>query len=215
MQLSLFQWIGLGLVVAIILIPIVRWFWKRFDMPSKHAQDLIKQTKEEAAEARMWQSIEAQVEAEKAAVREIEMKRKENQEKSGKSLSEGESENAWAALGIEVPIQAVEREKPPEIKKEPSDVDKISLDNTIQEKNTQEPDWELISKLSNLDKPTEGVPEALDLDTLESENESKSEIEETDVESNDEEVETTEQANQFTGEYVSTMVDDEDWSVGW
>ena len=80
MEFTLFQWIGIGLVVALILIPIVRWFWRRFDLPSKRAQELMKQSKEEAAETRMWQSIEAQVEAEQARVREIEMKRKENQE---------------------------------------------------------------------------------------------------------------------------------------
>ena len=214
MELSLFQWIGIGLVVAIILIPIVRWFWKRFDMPSKRAQELMKQSKEEAAEARMWQSIEAQVEAEKAAAREIEMKRKENQEKSGKSMSEGESENAWAALGIEVPIQPVEREKPPEVKAEPTENTEMLTQNDDQEKNTQEPDWELISKMSNLDKPEEGVPEALDLDTI-VENNTDVEIEEPSIKSEVEEVETIEQENQFTGEYVSTKVDDEDWSVGW
>lgn len=214
MELSLFQWIGIGLVVAVILIPIVRWFWKRFDMPSKRAQELMKQTKEEAAETRMWQSIEAQVEAEKAAAREIEMKRKENQEKSGKSMSEGESENAWAALGIEVPIQPVEREKPPEVKPEPTENTEILTQNDEQEKNTQEPDWELISKMSNLDKPEEGVPEALDLDTV-AENDTDVEIEEPSIKSENEEVEIIEQENQFTGEYVSTKVDDEDWSVGW
>ena len=214
MELSLFQWIGIGLVVAIILIPIVRWFWKRFDMPSKRAQELMKQSKEEAAEARMWQSIEAQVEAEKAAAREIEMKRKENQEKSGKSMSEGESENAWAALGIEVPIQPVEREKPPEVKAEPTENTETLTQNDEHEKNTQEPDWELISKMSNLDKPEEGVPEALDLDKV-AENDTDVEIEEPSIKSEVEEVETIEQENQLTGEYVSTKVDDEDWSVGW
>ena len=162
----------------------------------------------------MWQSIEAQVEAEKAAAREIEMKRKENQEKSGKSMSEGESENAWAALGIEVPIQPVEREKPPEVKPESTENTEILTQNDEQEKNTQEPDWELISKMSNLDKPEEGVPEALDLDTI-VENNTDVEIEETSIKSEVEEVETIEQENQFTGEYVSTKVDDEDWSVGW
>ena len=166
MEFTLFQWIGIGLVVALILIPIVRWFWRRFDLPSKRAQELMKQSKEEAAETRMWQSIEAQVEAEQARVREIEMKRKENQEKSGKSLSEGESETAWAALGIDIPINPVEREQPPKIEtqekqnEEPS----ILLTQPEPEKNTQAPDWELVAKLSNLDQPVEGVPEAPDLE---------------------------------------------------
>ena len=165
MELTLFQWIGIGLVIALILIPIVRYFWKRFDLPSKRAQELMKQSEEEAIESRMWQSVEAQVEAEKQLVREIEMKRKENQEKSGKSLSKGESETAWAALGIEAPIQPVERNVVSQVSTqsdENSESDKIQVEN-----NQQEPDWELIEKMSNLDKPVEGVPEAPDLGPVE------------------------------------------------
>ena len=216
MELSLFQWIGLGLIIALILIPIVRWFWKRFDRPSDKAIALEKQTAEEAAESRMWKSIEAQVEEERAKVMQIEMKRKENQERAGKSLSDSESENAWSALGIDVPIQPVEKEEPPEIKID----DQISNSEESNEldKNTLEPDWELISKLANLDEPTADVPEAPDLEMLESEIESK-EIQQNDenptaniVEEIQEEVE-----EESTVEYkfVSTQIDNSDWSVGW
>ena len=112
----------------------------------------------------MWQSVEAQVEAEKQMAREIEMKRKENQEKSGKSLSKGESDSAWAALGIEAPIQPVERNVVPQVY---TQSDENSASDSVQfENNQQEPDWELIEKMSNLDKPVEGVPEAPDLDSL-------------------------------------------------
>ena len=165
MELTLFQWIGIGLVIALILIPIVRYFWKRFDLPSKRAQELMKQSEEEAIESRMWQSVEAQIEAEKQIAREIEMKRKENQEKSGKSLSKGESDSAWAALGIEAPIQPVERNVVSQVSTqsdENSESDSVQVEN-----NQQEPDWELIEKMSNLDKPLEGVPEAPDLGPVE------------------------------------------------
>lgn len=165
MELTLFQWIGIGLVIALTLIPIVRYFWKRFDLPSKRAQELMKQSEEEAIESRMWQSVEAQVEAEKQIAREIEMKRKENEEKSGKSLSKGESDSAWAALGIEAPIQPVERNVVSQVSTqsdENSESDSVQVEN-----NQQEPDWELIEKMSNLDKPLEGVPEAPDLGPVE------------------------------------------------
>lgn len=165
MELTLFQWIGIGLVIALILIPIVRYFWKRFDLPSKRAQELMKQSEEEAIESRMWQSVEAQVEAEKQMAREIEMKRKENQEKSGKSLSKGESKTAWKALGIEAPIQPVKRNVVSQVSTqsdENSESDSVQVEN-----NQQEPDWELIEKMSNLDKPLEGVPEAPDLGPVE------------------------------------------------
>ena len=45
MALGLFQWIGIGLFVALVLIPLVRWFWKRFDMPSKFAIETMRQQK--------------------------------------------------------------------------------------------------------------------------------------------------------------------------
>ena len=41
------------------------------------------------------------------------------------------------------------------------------MDNALNLGKTPEaPDWELVEKMSNLDKPVEGVPEAPDLDIL-------------------------------------------------
>ena len=109
MALSLFQWIGLGLAIAIILIPIVRWFWLLFDKPSKRALEILQQQEDDAEEARVWAGIEAQVEIETTLQREIEMKQKEKQERSGKSLDEETSADLWTKLGIDVPIKPVER----------------------------------------------------------------------------------------------------------
>ena len=67
MALGLFQMIGIGLAIALTLIPIVRWFWKRFDMPSKFAMEVLRRKEIEAEEAEMWAGIEAQVEAEETA----------------------------------------------------------------------------------------------------------------------------------------------------
>ena len=47
-------------------------------------------------------------------------------------------------------------------------IDENSESDSVQvENNQQEPDWELIEKMSNLDKPLEGVPEAPDLGPVE------------------------------------------------
>jgi len=115
MALSLFQWIGVGLGVAIVLIPTARWFWKKFDQPSKRSLEIMKRHEEDAEEAEVWAGIEAQVEAETAAKREFEMKQREKQERSGKSLDEDTSANAWTKLGVDVPIQPVEREEAPPV----------------------------------------------------------------------------------------------------
>ena len=160
--------IGIGLAIALILIPIVRWFWKRFDMPSKFALEVLRRKEIEAEEAEMWAGIEAQVEAEETARREFEMKQKEKQERAGKSLDETQSAEVWNKLGIDVPIQPVEREiAPPIAEEKETEVIELTLDNALKpNKGPEEPDWELVQKMSKLDKPIEGIPEAPDLDSL-------------------------------------------------
>ena len=168
MALSLFQWIGIGLLVALVLIPAVRWFWKRFDMPSKFAIETMRQQKKDAAEARMWSSIEAKVQAEEDARQELELKRKQNEERSGKPLDAEQSADVWNKLGIDTPIQPVERvEAPPVVLEKSETTIELTMDNALKLDNKPDaPEWELVEKMSNLDKPVEGVPEAPDLDIL-------------------------------------------------
>ena len=165
---GLFQMIGIGLAIALILIPIVRWFWKRFDMPSKFALEVLRRKEIEAEEAEMWAGIEAQVEAEETARREFEMRQKEKQERAGKSMDEAQSAEVWNKLGIDVPIQPVEREVAPTIAEEKeTEVAELTLDNVLKpSQSPEEPDWELVQKMSKLDKPVEGIPDAPDLDRL-------------------------------------------------
>ena len=159
--------IGIGLAIALILIPIVRWFWKRFDMPSKFALEVLRRKEIEAEEAEMWAGIEAQVEAEETARREFEMKQKEKQERAGKSLDETQSADAWNKLGIDVPVQPVEREiAPPIVEQQEIEAIDLTMDNALKSNNPDEPDWELVQKMSKLDKPIEGIPGAPDLDRL-------------------------------------------------
>lgn len=168
MALSLFQWIGIGLFVALVLIPSVRWFWKRFDMPSKFAIDTLRQQKKDAAEARMWSSIEEKVRAEEDARHALEIRQREKQESAGKSLDAEQSADVWKKLGIDTPIQPVERvEAPPVVLEKSEPTIELGMANALKLDNKPDaPDWELVEKMSNLDKPVEGVPEAPDLDIL-------------------------------------------------
>jgi len=168
MALSLFQWIGIGFFAALVLIPSVRWFWKRFDMPSKFAIENMRQQKKDAAEARMWSSIEAKVQAEEDARQALEIRQREKQESAGKSLDAEQSADVWNKLGIDTPIQPVERvEAPPVVLEKSEPTIDLTMDNALKpDKKPDAPDWELVEKMSNLDKPVEGVPEAPDLDIL-------------------------------------------------
>lgn len=173
MELSLFQWIGIGLGTAIVLIPIARWFWKRFDMPSKRAIEILQRNAKEEEEIVMWAGIEAQVEAETSAKRESEMRQREKQEQGGQSLDEVESTDVWNKLGIDVPIQPVEREVAPpvivedsveELQENPNE--EIPESNEESNEVPEEPDWVLVEKMANLSEPIEGVPDAPDLKEL-------------------------------------------------
>lgn len=166
MALSQFQWIAVGLAIAVVLIPVVRWFWKKFDMPSKWALEILQQRENDEQEAEMWAGIESQVEAEKNEKRELEMKQKEKQERAGKSLDADESVDVWNKLGIDVPIEPVKREEPPPVVIENSSE---IVDSYVESENSEkpeEPDWELVEKMSNLSEPLEGVPDAPDLEEL-------------------------------------------------
>tara|TARA_B100000405_G_C16382279_1_gene299731 strand:+ start:165 stop:464 length:300 start_codon:yes stop_codon:yes gene_type:complete len=95
------------------------------------------------------------------------MKQKEKQERAGKSLDETQSADVWNKLGIDVPVQPVEREiAPPVVEQQEAEVMDLTLDNALKSSNPDEPDWELVQKMSKLDKPIEGIPEAPDLDRL-------------------------------------------------
>jgi len=165
--LGLFQWIGVGLAVALVLIPTVRWFWKRFDMPSKFAIEIFRQRKKDEAESRMWASIEAKVQAEEDERQALELRQREKEERAGKSLDPEQSAEVWNKLGIDTPIQPVEREVAPPVSIIKEEGIELTMDNALNLGKTPEaPDWELVEKMSNLDKPVEGVPEAPDLDIL-------------------------------------------------
>lgn len=168
MALGLFQWIGIGLFVALVLIPLVRWFWKRFDMPSKFAIETMRQQKKDDAEARMWSSIEAKVQADEEAKQALEIRRREKRERAGRSLNAEQSADVWNKLGIDNPIQPVERVKasPVALERDEHTMDLKMNDAFVSDNRPNAPDWELIERMSNLDKPIDGVPNAPDLESL-------------------------------------------------
>ena len=142
-------------------------------MPSKRAIEILQRNAKEEEEIVMWAGIEAQVEAETSAKRESEMRQREKQEQGGQSLDEVESTDVWNKLGIDVPIQPVEREVAPpvivedsveELQENPNE--EIPESNEESNEVPEEPDWVLVEKMANLSEPIEGVPDAPDLKEL-------------------------------------------------
>ena len=165
MALSLFHWIGIGLVIALLLIPVVRWFWKRFDMPSKFAIESLKMRKQEAKEAELWERIESEIEDAKRDREDFFDRQKMKEDNSGKSMNAVEAANAWSKLGVDSPLEPVKKAERIETK---TSVESLSKDITHSQNSVEEPDWELIKRMSELSEPVDGVPKAPDLEIVES-----------------------------------------------
>ena len=104
--MPLVQWLLIGLVIAIASLPLVRWFWKRWDKPTPEMIAHKEEQLEKAAEARVWAAMEAKIDAEVAKKHEwaeIQMAKAVALAKA-KPLDEVSASKAWDALGVDEPI---------------------------------------------------------------------------------------------------------------
>ncbi len=105
-MMPLVQWLLIGLAIAIVSLPLVRWFWKRWDKPTPEMIAHKEEQLEKAAEARVWAAMEAKIEAEVAKKHEwaeIQMAKAVALVKA-KPLDEVSASKAWDALGVDEPI---------------------------------------------------------------------------------------------------------------
>ena len=104
--MPLVQWLLIGLTIAIASLPLVRWFWKRWDKPTPEMIAHNEEQIEKAAEARVWAAMEAKIDAEVAKKNqwaEIQMAKAVALVKA-KPLDEVSASKAWDALGVDEPI---------------------------------------------------------------------------------------------------------------
>jgi hypothetical protein len=102
----LVQWLLIGLALAIVSLPLVRWFWKRWDKPTPEMVALKEEQREQNAEARVWAAMEAKIDAEtikKHEWAEVQMAKAVALVKA-KPLNEVSASKAWDALGVDEPI---------------------------------------------------------------------------------------------------------------
>ena len=158
MVLSPFQWIGIGLTIALVSIPIVRWFWKKFDMPSKLAMEVIRRDKIESQEIEIWGEITNQQNIIEPIGRKLKID-KTKEDDTTNLLNQDQTAIAWSKLGIEEPLQPVERAESSLVVSDKPEL----LEGLEKESYIEAPDWELIKKMSELSSPYQGVPSAPDL----------------------------------------------------
>ena len=131
-------------------------------MPSKLAMDVIRRDKIESREIEIWGEIENQ----QNMIEPIEGKLKIdkiNDDGSVNLLDKDQTAIAWSKLGIEKPLQPVEKTVSALDVSEESK----SFEEPEKESYADAPDWELIKKMSELSSPIQGVPSAPDLGSLE------------------------------------------------
>ncbi len=105
-MMPLIQWLLVGLAIAIVSLPLVRWFWRRWDKPTSEMIAHDEEQREQVAEERVWAAMEAQVDAEvtkKHEWAEIQMAKAVALVKA-KPLDEVSASKAWDALGVDEPI---------------------------------------------------------------------------------------------------------------
>jgi hypothetical protein len=105
-MMPLVQWLLIGLALALASLPLVRWFWKRWDKPTPEMIARDEEQREQIAEARVWAATEAKIDAEAAKKyewAEIQMAKAVALVKA-KPLNKVSASKAWDALGVDEPI---------------------------------------------------------------------------------------------------------------
>ena len=131
-------------------------------MPSKLAMDVIRRDKIESREIEIWGEIENQQNMIEPIGGKLKID-KINDDGSVNLLDKDQTAIAWSKLGIEKPLQPVEKTVSAlEVSEESK-----SFEEPEKESYADAPDWELIKKMSELSSPIQGVPSAPDLGSLE------------------------------------------------
>ena len=100
-----------GLVIAIILIPIVWWFWKRFDRPSDELIEYQEAKAKQKEEAQMWAQIEQDMRNQEQVAKQAAANAlaKIEARKRAESIKSVDVANAWSSLGMtEVEVSKTE-----------------------------------------------------------------------------------------------------------
>jgi hypothetical protein len=191
---DLVRFLVIGLVVAAVLVPVVRWFWNRFDRPTEAQLEFDEAKQKKREEERMWRQIEAQMRAEEAAAEEAAaLARKRSELASQAAPRAANVQAALGALGLEqVEVATTDAPSRHEAKTtegadaaivdvtdfdETEDDADLVVDDAAQVSLDQdragapEPDWVLIDRLRAMTERDQepapaDVPDMLDLDAL-------------------------------------------------
>ena len=233
----------IGLVVAAVLVPIVRWFWSRFDRPTEAQIEYEEAKRKKREEERMWRQIEAKMRAEEAAAEEAAALARKRAELAAQAAPRAADVGAaLGALGLEqVEVATTETRATSEVKAtegveaalvddavfddEPDDGDlevegpaKVSLDQD--RAGAPAPDWALIERLREMNEREEepapvDLPTMPDLDALDEAMEAIDEEAEPEASEEAQHLAESAEDDWDAGEASPEASDDDGWAVEW
>ena len=126
-----------GLVIAIILIPIVWWFWKKFDRPSDEQIEFEETKAKQKEEAQMWAQIEKEMRDQEKVAKEAASKAlaKIDARKRAEAVNSVDVANAWSSLGMsEIEVSKTEvKSVRQESEQTPVDLSKVVVKDDVDE----------------------------------------------------------------------------------
>ena len=126
-----------GLVIAIILIPIVWWFWKKFDRPSDEQIEFEEAKAKQKEEAQMWAKIEKEMRDQEKVAKEAASKAlaKIDARKRAEAVNSVDVANAWSSLGMsEIEVSKTEvKSVQQESEQNPVDLSKLVVKDGVDE----------------------------------------------------------------------------------
>ena len=126
-----------GLLIAIILIPIVWWFWKKFDKPSEEQIEFEEAKAKQKEEAQMWAQIEKEMRDQEKVAKEAASKAlaKIDARKRAEAVNSVDVANAWSSLGMsEIEVSKTELiSEQKESEQSPVDLSKLVVEDDVDE----------------------------------------------------------------------------------
>ena len=126
-----------GLLIAIILIPIVWWFWKKFDRPSDEQIEFEETKAKQKEEAQMWAQIEKEMRDQEKVAKEAASKAlaKIDARKRAEAVNSVDVANAWSSLGMsEIEVSKTELiSEQKESEQSPVDLSKLVVEDDVDE----------------------------------------------------------------------------------
>jgi len=105
MVLSPRGWIAVGAWLSLILVPVFHYYWKRWDRPSKAAQEEMARRKRELEARRSFELEDMKLRAEEAIQAKLELEQRKRMVPP--QIDSEVLDDAWGQLGIEIKDEQV------------------------------------------------------------------------------------------------------------